>query len=287
MQTSQQQAEQAASWLGCDVEELMDAFSLDSIISSRNTTMPPQRIVIYGTPGIGKTTFAGTFPAPILMRFEDGAAALDIPTFPKLFRSLSDLNKGIKTLKGNHAYKTLIIDSLDWMEPLVWEYTCMKHEGDPERSIEQFGYGKGYIHADVVWRNIQAEFEKLRIIRGMNIICIAHAVPVTVDPPDMDPYQRYSLKLHKRGTALWMEWADMILFVNYRTTLIKNAKDKNAKSKAIGNGDRVIYTREKPAYQAKSRWPLDEEIFIGNDQNWSAFHENLNNATGGAYHVHV
>ena len=284
-QDTQQQAVQAASMLGCDPEELMDEFAIGSIVSSRAATMPPQKIVIYGTPGIGKTTFAGTFPNPILMRFEDGAAALDIPTFPKLFTSLADLNKGIKTLKGKHDFQTLVIDSLDWMEPLVWEHTCQKHGGDHEKGIEQFGYGKGYIHADIVWRNIQSSLEKLRADKGMNVIVIAHAVPVTVDPPDMDAYQRYSLKLHKRGAALWMEWADMILFVNYRTHLIKSADDKNAKAKATGNGERVIYTQERPAYQAKTRWPLDEEIRIGNDPTWAAFHDNLREATGGACNV--
>ena len=275
----QQQAEQAAGWLGCNPEELMDEFALNSIVSSRAPTMPPQKIVIYGTPGIGKTTFASTFPKPILMRFEDGASAMDVPTFPKLFTSLSDLNKGIKTLKGDHDFKTLIIDSIDWMEPLVWAFTCQKHEGDPNKGIEQFGYGKGYIHADIVWRNIQSSLEYLRSQRGMNIIAIAHAVPVTVDPPDMEPYQRYSLKLHKRGAALWMEWADMILFINYKMHILKDADNKTAKGKAKGTGERVIYTQERPAYQAKSRWPLDEEIRIGNDPAWTAFHQNLQEAS--------
>ena len=281
--TQQQQAEQAASWLGCDATELMDEFALNSIVSSKAQTFPPQKIVIYGTPGIGKSTFAATFQKPILLRFEDGAAALDIPTFPKVFTCLGDLNKAIKALKGQHDFKTVIIDSLDWMEPHVWNHTCQKHEADPDKGIEQFGYGKGYVHADKVWQNIQKELTKTCLDRGMNVIVIAHAVPVTVDPPDSDPYQRYSLKLHKRAAALWMEWADMILFANYKMHVVKDANDKKAKGKAIGAGERLIYTQERPAYQAKSRWPLDEEIRIGNDPTWSAFHENLMEATSGAY----
>lgn len=277
-----QQAEQAASWLGCDAEELMDEFSLNSIVSSRAETMPPQKIVIYGTPGIGKTTFAATFPRPILIRFEDGAAALDIPTFPKLFRDLKDLNKAMQTLKGKHDFQTVIIDSLDWMEPSVFSYTCEKHNGDPDKGIEQFPYGKGYMHADIVWRNIQQSLEHLRVKRGMNIIAIAHAAPVIVDLPDLDPYQRYSMKLHKRGSALWMEWADMILFVNYKAKVHKDLNDNRAKGKAKGTGERVIHTQERPAYQAKCRWPLDEEIRIGNDPTWKAFHDNMREVMQGA-----
>ena len=276
----QQQAEQAASMLGCDVSELTDNFSLDAIISSKATTMPPLKTVIYGTPGIGKTTFASTFPSPILMRFEDGAAALDIPTFPYLFKKLQDFDSAINALLGKHSYKTLIIDSLDWLEPIIWGYVCQQ-EG--KGNIEDFGYGKGYVKVDDIWRRVQGKLEKLRTDKNMHIVTIAHAVPVTVDPPDMDAYQRYSLKLHKRGSALWMEWADMVLFVNYKTHLVGATDDK--KKKAKGSGERVIYTQERPAYQAKSRWPLDEEIHVGNDPTWAAFHENLNEITDGAYNA--
>ena len=237
------------------------------------------KVVLYGVPGIGKTTFAGTFPSPILLRIEDGAMALDLPTFPKLMDTLNDFDAAITALHGEHPFKTLVIDSLDWMEPIVWRYVCSK-EG--KENIEDFGYGKGYVKVDDVWRQIQTKLEKLRTRRKMHIVTIAHAVPVTVDPPDSESYQRYSLKLHKRGAALWMEWAEMILFLNYKTRITQKDGEK---AKASGSGDRVIYTAERPAYQAKSRWPLEPEIFIGNDPTWTVFHEQLSIATEGAYHV--
>lgn len=274
-QTAQEQAVQAASILGCEASELTNPFDISAIVSSKG--FQPMKIVLYGVPGIGKTTFAGTFPSPVLLRTENGAAALDIPTFPKLITSLQDLDMAIAALRGDHQFKTLIIDSLDWLEPLVWQYVCTK-EG--KENIEDFGYGKGYVKVDDVWRAIQAKLEKLRTLRGMNIVTIAHAVPVTIDPPDSEPYQRYSLKLHRRGAALWMEWAEMILFLNYKARIVKKDGEK---AKATGSGDRVIYTAERPAYQAKSRWPLEPEIFIGTDPTWAAFHESLNTATEGAY----
>lgn len=277
-QQTQQQAEQAASFLGCNPAEMVNPFDLSSIISSKAETMPPQKIVIYGTPGIGKTTFAATFPKPILLRFEDGASALDIPTFPNVFKNLKDLDLALRALNGEHDYKTLIIDSLDWLEPLVWRSVCAQAG---KENIEDFGFGKGYVKVDDFWRLIHSKLEKISQKHSMHIVTIAHAVPATVDLPDMDPYQRYTLKLHKRGSALWMEWADMILFVNYKAHLV--ASEEGKKKKAKGSGERVIYTQERPAYQAKSRWPLDDEIRIGNDPAWSAFHENLKEATQGAY----
>lgn len=276
-QTAQQQAEQAASWLGCDASELADPFDLSSITSSK--AFPAQKIIIYGVPGIGKTTFASTFPSPLLLRTEDGASALDIPTFPKVISSLTELDAALKALRGQHNFKTLILDSLDWLEPVVWQHVCQK-EG--KGNIEDFGYGKGYVKVDEVWRIIHAKLDRLREQRGMHIVAIAHAVPTTYDPPDSDSYQRYSLKLQKRGAALWMEWAEMVLFLNYKAKVVQ---EEGGKAKARGSGERIIYTQERPAYQAKSRWPLDPEIFIGNDPTWAAFHEQLSEATEGAYHA--
>lgn len=280
-QTAQQQAEQAASWLGCDASELVNPFELAAVTSSKEWR--GQKIIIYGVPGIGKTTFAGTFPKPILLRTEDGAAALDIPTFPARVTRMSDFNEVFKALNGKHDFKTLIIDSLDWLEPLVFQSVIDEHNrekpSDLKNSIEAFGYGKGYVKAKELWQRFFTKLDKLQE-RGMSIVAIAHAAAVIFEAPDADPYQRYSLKMNKHSAALWMEWADMILFLNYKTSVIKG---ESGKLKGKGHGERVIFTQERPAYQAKSRWPLDEEIFIGNDPAWAAFHENLKEATGGLY----
>ena len=269
-----QQAElldDAPEWMGAE----SNPFSLDSIINAKMWT--PQKIIIYGVPGVGKTSFAATFPNPILLRFEDGAGAVDCPTFPKVIETLQEMNKAFQALRGKHSFKTVILDSLDWLEPLVWTYLCRKENKD---NIEAFGYGKGYTMLDGVWRNITAALDGLQK-RGMNIVCICHAAAVTFDPPDSDPYMTYSLKLQKRAAAIWTEWADMILFCNFHKNVV-TAND-NGKGKAYGNGDRVIYTASRPAYTAKSRWPLPQEIFIGQDTTWKPFHEALSEVTDNAY----
>ena len=252
-------------------------FALESLVSSK--LFSPQKVVVYGVPGVGKTTFAATWPKPILLRTEDGAGALDIPTFPQIAQTTEDLQEAIAALtRGNHDFKTLILDSLDWAEPLVWKRVC---EQGQKENIEDFGFGKGYVKVDDKWRGLQKMLDDLRQKCGMHIVCIAHAVPVTFDPPDSDSYQRYTLKMHKRASALWMEWAEMLLFINYKSRIVE-AKD-NGKSKAKGTGERVIYTQERPAYQAKTRWPLQDEIYIGNDPTWAEFHKQLHDASEGAY----
>lgn len=253
-----------------------DPWSLDNVVSSKRWT--PVKAVIYGVPGVGKTSFAGTFPKPILVRVEDGANALDIPTFPAVVQNVQMLNRAIMALQSsNHDFRTVIIDSLDWLEPLVQDYLCRK-EG--KANIEAWGYGKGYIMLDTVWRNITAALDRLQK-RGLNVLCISHAQAVTFDPPDSDPYVTYSLKLQKRAAAIWTEWADAIWFLNFHKHIVPGSGDKPGK--ALGDGGRVVYCASRPAYTAKSRWSMPDEIYIGQDMRWTAFHDALKEASGGLY----
>jgi hypothetical protein len=254
-----------------------------STITSASAVWKPQRTLIYGVQGLGKTSLGCTFEAPILLPTEDGSMAIDVQSFPML-KSYDELCSAFSALHEQpHDFKTVVIDSLDWMEPLVWAHTCGILG---ITSIEQAGYGKGYVEADAQWRNIMGWLDALRLARGMNIVLIAHAEVKRHEPPDGDPYDRYQIKLHKRAWALWQEWADMVLFANYRRQM-KKTKDGGAKGedkfRAMGSGERVLFTDERPAYMAKNRWSLPHEIYIGQDKSWTAFHQALNTATSGRY----
>lgn len=249
-------------------------------IRPANAVFPPQKILIYGVQGIGKNTFASTFKAPVLLQIEDGSAALDIPAFP-LVTKFQDIADIINALHGDHQYKTLIVDTADWMEPLLWA-ACCEHHG--KESIESFGYGKGYIEVDRWWRHVMSGLDSLRHAKGMDIVVLAHSEVKRVEPPDSDPYDTYQLKMQKRAFSLWAEWSDMTLFLNYKIQIHKTKTGINEeRTRATGTGDRAIYTSERPAWKAKSRWPLPDEILIGKDKGWKSFHEQLEAATGGRY----
>lgn len=249
-------------------------------IKPANAVFPPQKILIYGVQGIGKNTFASTFKAPVLLQFEEGSAALDIPAFP-LIHVFQGAIDAINALHGDHKYKTLIVDTLDWLEPLLWA-ACCEHHG--KESIESFGYGKGYIEVDRWWRHIMQGLDSLRHTKGMDIVLLAHAKIKNIHPPDTDPYDTYQIKLQDRAFALIQEWSDMTLFLNYKVNIQKTKTGINEeRTRGIGTGDRMIFTTERPAYKAKSRWPLPDEILIGKDRTWSEFHTQLEAATGGKY----
>lgn len=250
------------------------------MIKPANASFPPQKFLIYGVPGIGKSSFAATFRNPVLLPIEDGCSAIDIQSFP-LVTNWQQVVDAIQALHGEHQFKTLVIDSLDWLESIVWKATCDHFN---KESIESFAYGKGYVEVDRWWRHLMAGLDSLRYNKGMDIVLIAHSEIKTISPPDTDPYDTYQLKMHKRAFALWVEWAETICFLNYRVNIQKTSTGVNQERvRGVGTGDRVIYTTERPAYKAKSRWPLPEEILIGKDKTWASFHQHFEAATGGKY----
>ena len=262
-------------------------FTLDAV-QPANKNWQPQKILLYSVQGLGKSTFGATFDRPIFVRTEDGAGAIDVATFPEMVTKFSDMEAVITALHSDHPYKTMVIDSLDWLEPIIWNKQILAQpfgdKGKEIKDIEDYGFGKGYSMALSWWRYLMGGLDSLRNNKGMNIVLIAHSEVKRYDSPEADPYDRYGIKLHKGAFALWQEWADMVLFCNYRTRIHSAEVGFNKEIKrGEGSGERVIYTEERPAYLAKNRWGLPAEIYIGQDKSWSAFHKELHKATKERY----
>jgi hypothetical protein len=225
----------------------------------------PHRVMLYGTHGIGKSTFASMAPSPIFIQIEDGLASVDCDAFPKS-EKLAHVMEAIGELyQGEHQYKTVVIDTLDWLERLIWSEVC---EAKGVKNIEDIGYGKGYTMALDYWRRITRGLDALRNDRGMGSIVLAHAAVVTYNAPDTEPYDRYQPKLHKSASALMQEWADDVLFASFKTFTRATGDEAKGKQRGVGTGERVIYTAERPAYYAKNRLPgipqelpLDYRVF--------------------------
>ena len=232
------------------------AFDLSSIQKGANH-LPP-RILIYGVQGIGKSTLGAAAPDPIFILTEDGLGMLDVPHFP-LASSFGEVMEGLLTLAQNdHDYKTLVIDSLDWLEPLIWRHTAAEHD---HKSIEDFGYGKGYAFALDYWKDYLDALNYLRNTKGMTIIQTAHAEVKRYDDPTAEPYDRYQIKLHKGASAKVQEHSDVVLFSNYRITTVQSDVGMNKKkARAVGGGERVLFAEERPAFAAKNRYGMPAEL---------------------------
>jgi len=216
----------------------------------------PPRILIYGVQGIGKTKFGADAPKPIFLLTEDGLGVLESEHFP-LLKSYNEVMEALTVLATeDHGFETLVMDSLDWMEPLVWAHTCVINNWT---SIEDAGYGKGYVEALAYWGEYLNAINYLRNEKGMTIIQTAHATAKRFNDPTTEPYDRYQIKLQDKAASKMLEHSDIVLFANYRITTIKEGKDKK-NVRAVGQGERIIYTEERPAFIAKNRYSLPTEL---------------------------
>jgi hypothetical protein len=161
-----------------------------------------------------------------------------------------------------------VLDSLDWLEPIVWAETCRQHSW---KSIEEAGFGKGYVEADVAWRYLLSRLGQLRDQRGMTLIMLAHEEIKTFSDPERDSYDRYRLRLHKRAAEIVVENADVVGFMNYVTT-IRKEKGGFAKetAKASSASHRILHLNEKPAFTAKNRFEMPDSVLINRGEGYAA-----------------
>ena len=158
------------------------------------TAQLPARILIHGAEGVGKTTIASKFPAPIFLQTEDGCpGGLEIDSFG-LIDNFADLRFAIAVLASEqHHYQTVVIDSLDATEGLIWHDVCRSQGWS---SIESPGYGKGYVIADAWWIDLLKGLEFLRRRLGMTVVLLAHSAIETINDPRAATYTSYQLRLH-------------------------------------------------------------------------------------------
>lgn len=217
-----------------------------------------QKVVVYGPEGIGKSTFAAQFPEPLFIDTEGSTRHMDVARLPKP-SSFTMLMEQIRYVKATPSLcKTLVIDTADWAEQLCMVELCAKAQ---KKGIEDFGYGKGYVYLAEDFGRLLNLLEDLVSI-GIHIVVTAHAKMRKFEQPDeMGAYDRWELKLQKQTAPLLKEWADMVLFANYKTFVV-NVDEQGAakgKNKAQG-GARVLYTTHHPCWDAKNRHDLKPEL---------------------------
>ncbi len=224
----------------------------------RGLQLVPRRVTLYGTHGIGKSTFGAMADKPVFIQTEDGLGGIDCAYFP-LAMHYGDVVNALAALYSEaHEYRTIVVDSLDWLERLIWGKVC---EDRGVGSIEDIGYAKGYFFALTHWRAILAGLDALRKERGMSIILIAHAQIEKFANPETDTYDRYSPRLHKHASALVQEWSDEVLFATYAVHTKSTDEGFGRKRiQGLGTGARILRTTERPSHVAKNRLGLPDTL---------------------------
>ncbi len=230
----------------------------------RGRAPKPPRVLIYGTEGIGKSTFGSQAPRPVFIQTEDGLDEIDCVRFPPA-KTYDEVVAALRELGSeSHDYETVVLDSLDWLERLIWDRVCQESN---VKSIEKAdgGFAKGYTHALSFWREVIDRLGHLRADRNMVVVLIAHAKIEKFEDPESLPYDRYSPRLHKHAAALLGEWCDAVLFATRkvrtqtedtgfnRKRTIAHAVDKDG-------GERVLRCVGGPSCIAKNRFGIVGEL---------------------------
>ena len=227
------------------------------------------RVGIYGTEGVGKSTFASNYPGAVFIDTEGSTTHMDVARFDPP-EELGDVIKQINYVISNpDRFGTLVIDTVDWLEKLIFQNVCAEKK---IQNIEDLGYGKGYIYAKQKMQEILSMLDQV-IAMGIHVVLVCHSTIRKFEQPDeMGSYDRYVLKLNEKNIApLVKEWVDMLLFVNFKTDVVTAADGKTKKAK--GGQKRIMYANHSACWDAKNRFGLPDEMPFDYEQIAELFGE--------------
>lgn len=240
----------------------------------------PNRYIVHGGEGTGKTSFPAYAPSPVFIqsRGETGLETLieagrlpPTPHFPEC-QTWGEVLSCIDTLiNEDHPHKTLVLDTLNGVERLNHEEVCLSHFKNDWGEHGFMGYMRGYDVSLGPWRELLSKLDTLRETKRMAIVCLCHTRVKTFKNPQGADYDRYQPDMHEKTWGLSHKWADAVLFINFETFVDEN--DAKKKGKATSSQARMMYTERHAAYDAKNRLGLPLEINMGNSGQdaWNNF----------------
>jgi len=213
----------------------------------RGRISAPLRVLCYGAEGVGKSTFAAGAPRPLWLGAEGGTGHLDVDRLPEpktwadVMSSLADVRR------EGHDYRTLVVDPLGWLEPLCWAQVT---GGVGTIESAAGGYGKGYVAAHMLWRQMLQELDAIWTERSMAIVLLAHATIEQHPNPSGATWPMWQPALHKLPRGSFAQWVDHVLFAQVETVALKG-EDKRTLGQATGV--RVLHAAPSGGWLAKSR----------------------------------
>lgn len=252
----------------------MSRMSLSSVTTGK--VSEPFKLVVYGKLGLGKSTFGASAPKPIVMDVEASTTEIDVARFPRP-ETLQDIRDGLRSLlTEQHGYQSLVLDTLDAAEQLIWDEVIRDARKDSKyaniTTLDQVGggYGKGPAAALMLWRLLLADMDALVEKRGMNVILLGHSMVKKFKSADVavEPFDRYELKLLPGAAALVSEWPKAVMFADYEIM----STDKNGKVYGVSTGARILHTQHAAAWDAKNRYSLPETLPL----SWAEFEKAVN-----------
>lgn len=241
------------------------------------------RFCFYGPEGVGKSTLAANAPAPVFIDCEGGTANIEVARYPFNANGIPSSYEEIvaalnELLNEQHEFKTVVIDTLDSLEALIWAH-CLKVDTKPGsklNSIEDYGYGRGYVRALDFWRELVHYTERLSLVRHISTIFLGHAQIKPYKNPAGDDYDRFTLRIHDRAAGLIKGQCDVVGFCAFEEGGSRQTERDRAKGWSTGR--RLLHLERTAAYDAKTRLPLEPEIEMAIENSWAPFAAAMNSA---------
>lgn len=230
-------------------------------------TIKPPRLVIYGEPKVGKSTFAAGAPDVLFLDLEGGLDALETSKIE--IKELKDLDEALHALlQQDHEFKTVVIDSADWLERLIHNYICSnaKASSITDKSNGTTAYGNGYVIARNMFSKYLNKLDSLREQKGLAIVMIAHSVIRKMEQPDTESYDSFLIKMHEKASSLLIEWADILAFARLKTVVNPDGK--------ASSGERKLVLSDTKYATVGNRYGLPKELPL----EWGSFSEAFANA---------
>ena len=228
--------------------------SLLESIKKGPSTRPP-KIMLIGQEGVGKSTAGAKMPNPVFLCGESGLVGpqfADTPSFTPT--SWAESLAFCEELASNPSgFKTLVIDTLDWIEPMLYAHVVQAAKKNDIKHSEDFGYGKGYVIAQQEARKMLAVLDKVNAA-GMAVLILSHSQLKTVKNPEGDDYDHFESKVNTKVAGIFKEWCDAVLFARFEIYVRKDGM----KVKAQGGTERIVQTTHSAAWDAKNRYGLPE-----------------------------
>lgn len=225
----------------------------------------PMRGFIYGTEGVGKSSFVADAPAPLFFDSSGGTDELDVQRVPYppdgelVWADLLDVVKQLATEK--HSFKSLVVDELGAVEALAWQHICKR---DGKANIEDYGFSKGYEIVLREWRILLRQLERLREKRSINVFFLGHSQVKKFANPEDEDFDRYVPLVHHKLSGVLKQWCDFVFFARFEELV---DVDKNKRKRGQSTGVHLLHTTRTAAYDAKNRYGLPETLLL----DWNEF----------------
>lgn len=220
----------------------------------------PWSMLIFGQPGLGKSTLAAHAPTPYFIDLENGLRRVALDPRQKTKTVIRDWPQLEPILRWAATeacpFQTLVIDTSSKLEELLVR-RILAQTGSKSLADKAFAYGKDGVFLEAAWVDVMGHVDAI-VASGRNVLFTGHERIEKFEDPTSENYDRYVPRMHKKSSSVLVSGVDAVLFAAYERVLV--AKDGSDKKRATTSRRRLLYCNDGASYVAKNRFGLEDVV---------------------------